>query len=147
MPSRLLIFIFIAISSLGCGRPSDSAGVSFAIEDNDLSWAKRKYLLSRAQRGDGEAALRLYYYYDFCTDERTTADHWLHEAARLGEPNAQYTLGALLASQGKRNVSTRMRQGAAQNSEQPVGEKGSAGAGDSVPRAPWDLSRCGRLRV
>jgi TPR repeat protein len=64
------------------------AGVS----DLNLSSEQIGELTAATKTGDGEAAFRLYFYYQTVKNDYATAWGWLKKSAQLGNPKAQYTL-------------------------------------------------------
>lgn len=64
------------------------AGVS----DLDLSKRQISTLTAAAGSGNGEAAFRLYFYYQTVKNDYATAWNWLKKSAELGCHKAQYSL-------------------------------------------------------
>lgn len=64
------------------------AGVS----DLDLSKEQINGLTAAVAAGDGEAAFRIYFYYQTVKNDYSTAWKWLQKSAKLGCPKAQYSL-------------------------------------------------------
>ena len=92
MNSRYILSlgIFLIASLTGChtDKPVYTTNYSTFLSSQDIG-----ILEVQAQRGDGVAAFKLSEYYNFNTDQRDLAIHWLSIAATNGYPSAQYNLG------------------------------------------------------
>lgn len=64
----------------------------------DIEPGEEQILIAKANSGDGAAALRLYYYYDFTKSDHEQALKWLEIAAETGNLKAQYNLAMLCLS-------------------------------------------------
>lgn len=78
-----------------------SAGPRAGVSSYFLTPEEQEKLLSKAEAGDAEAALRLSRYYSFIRLDREKGRHWLTRAAQGGHVLAQYSLAVALRSEGK----------------------------------------------
>jgi TPR repeat protein len=73
------------------------SNASYALNPEELASLK-----SQAEGGDSIAAIRLAKYHDFIVLDKQAAIQWWKVAAKLGDVNAQYTVGLLLVDSADR---------------------------------------------
>jgi TPR repeat protein len=72
------------------------SAAKFGNNDFNLSRTDELELVHSANQGDGGAALRLYFFYEFVRDDQARSAKWLRVAAKNGNPIGQYNLALLL---------------------------------------------------
>jgi hypothetical protein len=75
-------FFFLTDAQAGAAFVSMNAGL-------DLSPAEVGHLTAKADKGDGDAAWRLYLCYDMARVDKSNGERWLTRAAELQNPNAE----------------------------------------------------------
>ncbi len=92
-----------------------------------LSKSEEKKLISKAKKGDSEAALKLYLYYEAGQFDQLEAFFWLRTAAGLKNPKAEYSLALYYAEDRPINIfhlsSAKMWLARAQKDGSPEAEK------------------------
>ncbi len=92
---RTALFILVLMNAAGayCMPAPESSRPVLINSSFDLTDLQKSILITRANKGDNDAASRLGLYFDFVTGHHSAAYFWFKKAATNGHVKSQFNLG------------------------------------------------------